>query len=691
MSRVIRACVASLAVCLLATAVPAQITIYVDGDASGADDGTSWSDAYNDLQDALAVATSGDDIRIAEGTHRPDQGASQTPGDRAETFLLPAGVSLCGGHAGAGEPNPDLNDPDTYVTTLDGDLDGDDAPGFANRADNSLHVVTIGPGASTVSIHGVLIRGGNANITFSVYQGGGVLLLGAPLNLSKTSIVENEALVEGGGVYCPAASTITILDCLVSDNRVLAGSGTFASGAGLYLRSGTVDIRGSSFDRNCIEAGELSNSSGAGAYLGNSTSGTVAECSFSDNSTVMGASGTTFGTGLFISGTVKIRDCSVSHNTSAGPFFSSTQGGGAALAGGFHLSNSTFSGNDAHGFAGGGGLLIVGSGMTIQNCLFSGNITDNAGGGLSISSFTTGATVSNCTFSNNTAGATGGGIFVEGGQSGSVANCVVWGNSDSTGTGEGAQVTAEAPVSVTFDYCDIGGLTGGLGGTGNIGSDPLFVDADGADNIVGTEDDDLRLSAGSPCIDAGDNTAVLADTADLDCDGDTSEATPVDLDDNMRFYDDLATADTGVGPAPVVDMGAYEFGSGPETQVWSVDLGNGLAGTYGIPSLSGEGRLCGGESMSVILTGALESSTAWLCVGVAQLNSAFKGGVLVPDINPPGFFTPLPTNGSGNLTIPAIWPFGIPSALTFYFQYWVQDAVAPVSFSASNAISGTTP
>jgi hypothetical protein len=57
---------------------------------------------------------------------------------------------------------------------------------------------------------------------------------------------------------------------------------------------------------------------------------------------------------------------------------------------------------------------------------------------------------------------------------------------------------------------------------------------------------DLRLSAGSPCIDAGDNNSIPADTADLDGDGDVNEPIPFDLDGNPRI----------VGAA--VDMGAYE-------------------------------------------------------------------------------------------------------------------------------------
>jgi hypothetical protein len=92
----------------------------------------------------------------------------------------------------------------------------------------------------------------------------------------------------------------------------------------------------------------------------------------------------------------------------------------------------------------------------------------------------------------------------------------------------------------------IQGLTGSLGGVGNIGADPLFVDADGEDNLSGTLDDNLRLQRTSPCIDAGDNAAVPAGVT-------------LDLDGAPRFLDEPYWPDTGAGTPPIVDMGAYEF------------------------------------------------------------------------------------------------------------------------------------
>ena len=94
-----------------------------------------------------------------------------------------------------------------------------------------------------------------------------------------------------------------------------------------------------------------------------------------------------------------------------------------------------------------------------------------------------------------------------------------------------------------------GGLAANtVDGGGNIDADPLFVDADGPDNTAGTEDDNLRLLGGSPCIDSGS----FFDFNSL-----------FDLGANVRYVDDLTTINTGSGVLTFLDMGAYEFGSSP--------------------------------------------------------------------------------------------------------------------------------
>ena len=81
---------------------------------------------------------------------------------------------------------------------------------------------------------------------------------------------------------------------------------------------------------------------------------------------------------------------------------------------------------------------------------------------------------------------------------------------------------------------------------GNGGVDPLFVDPVGPDGIPGTEDDDLRLSPGSPAINAGDPS--------------TRYLTPTDLDGHARVL------------CGRVDIGAYEFGIGDYDCDRTVDL-----------------------------------------------------------------------------------------------------------------------
>ena len=93
-------------------------------------------------------------------------------------------------------------------------------------------------------------------------------------------------------------------------------------------------------------------------------------------------------------------------------------------------------------------------------------------------------------------------------------------------------------------------VQGGKPGEGNIDMDPLFLDPNGPDGLIGTPDDDLRFGRQSPCFDGGDDGVLPLDSADLDGDGDTSERTPLDLAGNPRSYGDW------------VDMGAYEYTPG---------------------------------------------------------------------------------------------------------------------------------
>jgi hypothetical protein len=163
--------------------------IYVDTDANGANDGSSWADAYNYLQDALAAAGSGDEVRVAEGIYTPDSNSAipNGSGDRTATFQLISGVTMEGGYAGFGEPDPNERDPDLYETVLSGDLNGDDGPDFVNNGENSYHVVTGSGTDETAMLDGCTIIAG--------YSETGTIFLGKTgagmLNHNGSPVVTN--------------------------------------------------------------------------------------------------------------------------------------------------------------------------------------------------------------------------------------------------------------------------------------------------------------------------------------------------------------------------------------------------------------------------------------------------------------------------------------------------------------------
>ena len=155
------------------------------------------------------------------------------------------------------------------------------------------------------------------------------------------------------------------------------------------------------------------------------------------------------------------------------------------------------------------------------------------------------AKLTNCTFIANNSRVTPGGFRDFRECSSTLTNCILWSNTDRDGSSESAQVHGERTV---VNHCHIQGWTGKLGGTGNLGDDPLFIDFDGPDDLIGTEDDNLRLKPGSPCINAGDNAALPTDKLDLDSDGDPNEPIPFDFEGKPRILNGT------------VDIGAYESG-----------------------------------------------------------------------------------------------------------------------------------
>ncbi|UCD76840.1 MAG: right-handed parallel beta-helix repeat-containing protein [Phycisphaerales bacterium] len=200
--------------------------------------------------------------------------------------------------------------------------------------------------------------------------------------------------------------------------------------------------------------------------------------------------------------------------------------------------------NYASGWGGGGinswtSYIFYNTYPTIRNNLIAHNSAYDGGG---IYCRYDRALLTNNTLAYNSANA-GGGIYALNypAQAPQVTNCVLWENIATAGPQIYLYPDTGSAISVT--YSDV---QGGWTGSGNIDTDPLFVDPDGEDDVLGTDDDNFRLDAGSPCIDAGSNYALPPEVVE-------------DLDGNPRFVDDPDTVDTGIGDPPIVDMGPYEY------------------------------------------------------------------------------------------------------------------------------------
>ncbi len=212
--------------------------------------------------------------------------------------------------------------------------------------------------------------------------------------------------------------------------------------------------------------------------------------------------------------------------------------------------NCRFLGND--GGNAGAAQVLHGANPTFYNCEFIGN-TSSFAGAIWLR-FTAYMTLVNCTFVQNDAPC----IWVGSGNTGAnilnLQNTILWNNGfEFPPVTETYQILLDTndalPSIVNAHNSIIEGWTGTFGGSGNNGTNPMFVDVDGDDDILGTLDDNTRLAAGSPAIDSGDNQ--------------WHQCIGVDLDNNARFEDDAATADTGAGVAPIIDRGAYEYGANP--------------------------------------------------------------------------------------------------------------------------------
>jgi hypothetical protein len=141
--------------------------VYVRAAATGGNNGSSWANAYTDLNTALINTCQGAEIWVAAGSYRPTGVVN-----RNRSFVLPNGVGVYGGFAGSETARTQRN-VTANVTILNGDFNNN-SPGITT--DDAYHVVVaFGTGAGTV-LDGFTIRGGTANVVGGFRNFGGACI-----------------------------------------------------------------------------------------------------------------------------------------------------------------------------------------------------------------------------------------------------------------------------------------------------------------------------------------------------------------------------------------------------------------------------------------------------------------------------------------------------------------------------------
>ncbi|WP_138994604.1 S-layer family protein [Larkinella sp. C7] len=304
---------------------------------------TSWATATSNLQGAINSLSAGGEVWVAGGTYKPTTGS-----DRTISFSMKNNVAIYGGFVGteanrSERPAIDLTTPSS--TTLSGDIGT-----VGDPADNSLHVIWNINIASTATLDGFVITGGNANYNNANdprNKGGGMLNTSSSPSLTNCSFTFNTANGGGGGLRNnDDSSSPSLTNCSFTSNTANAGGGISNSAPNTSLT-------------NCRFT---SNWADAGGGMSSDESGRLTDCSFTSNMARLGG-------GIYL-------------------VYSSS-----------NLTNCRFTSNTA--IWGGGGIYNATSSPILTNCSFVSNTTTLGGGGGVFNIYVSNPSLINCLFWNN--------------------------------------------------------------------------------------------------------------------------------------------------------------------------------------------------------------------------------------------------------------------------------------------------
>lgn len=512
-----------LASLLTASSLAAQT--YVDAGAVGLNDGSSWADAYVDLQNALAATTTGE-IWVAQGTYFPG-----LPGDTLASFELKDGVALYGGFFG-NETQLSQRDVAAYPTVLSGDIDQDDNYGsgiewwrwgWGGMTTNSGNVVDASNVGLTAVLDGFTIMAGYGYNSSYWERGAGLLAVNGSPTVRNTTFRYN-SYAYGASAYL-AGSQAVFEDCDISDGYTFA-----RTASGVNMENGS-DV---TFERcrfyNHYTVTTMGYNDGSAMYTDFDCAITLIDCDFIANRVgnwfAMGDPSGSYGGGVMSRGTLYADRCAFIDNYAHA-------GAGVYAMGPTTILNSLFAENYAHSYP-------------VESWIDDGDY----GAGLAVLAFQAyPVEVVNCTFVDNYCDK-GAGIWASTNTPVNVRNSILyWNNGPAPFPGEDQvpHLLRQYSGSIDLQNSCVQDLWKKIPNEdpveasahpGCFDQDPKFTDY---------VNRDYSILPSSPCIDSGRDGAV-------------PPGITMDLDGNPRLQG---------GP---VDVGSTEFAGAPQPSITSTSF-----------------------------------------------------------------------------------------------------------------------